>query len=154
MLKILIIAFVLVPLVELYVLIQVGSELGALTTLFLCLFTAALGAFLLRLQGIETLARVQSRIQQGKMPATDLIEGFILLISGALLLTPGFLTDIAGFLCLMPGLRTRIAIYILRNMVIRHRADPHSETIIVEGEFWDEEEKRNRIDSHRPGRDR
>ena len=145
MFKILLIAFVLTPLMELYVLIQVGSELGALNTIFLCLFTAVLGAFLLKLQGLETMARVQSRIHKGEMPATDLIEGFILLVSGALLLTPGFITDVAGFLCLLPGLRTRIATHVLSRLIIQQKARGDSATVIVEGEFWDEDEKHQRI---------
>jgi UPF0716 protein FxsA len=141
MFRLLFLGFVLVPLAELYVLIQVGSVFGALTTILFCLFTAALGAILLRLQGIETLKRVKTRIQQGKMPATDLIEGFILLVSGLLLLTPGFLTDITGFLCLIPGLRTRIATLILRRLVLRYQTGQDQHTVIVDGEFWDEEEK-------------
>ena len=150
MFKFLFLGFILVPLMELYVLIQVGSVFGAMTTIFLCLFTAALGAFLLRLQGLETLKRVQIRIHQGQMPATDLIEGFILLLSGMLLLTPGFITDIAGFLCLSLGLRTRIAGFILRGMVLQYRSSSDQQTVIVEGEFWDEEQKiRNLSDDKR-----
>ena len=141
MFRFLFLSFVLVPLLELYVLIQVGSVFGALTTIMLCLFTAALGAFLLRLQGLQTLNRVQTKIRQGEMPATDLIEGFILLVSGVLLLTPGFITDIGGFLCLVPGLRTAIANMVLGRMVLQYRARPDQRTVIVEGEFWDEEEK-------------
>lgn len=141
MFKVLFLAFLLVPLLELYVLIQVGSEIGAINTIALCIFTAALGAFLLRLQGIETLNRVQARINEGEMPATDVVEGFILLISGVLLLTPGFVTDILGFLCLVPGLRTRIAISLLARLVVRQRHGNGPDTIIVEGEFWDENEK-------------
>jgi UPF0716 protein FxsA len=141
MFKFLFLAFLLVPLVELYVLIQVGSVFGALITIVLCLFTAALGAFLLRMQGIETLSRVQTRIQKGEMPATDLIEGFILLVSGLLLLTPGFLTDITGFLCLVPGLRTSVALFILGKMVLQHKSNSNHQTTTVEGEFWDENGK-------------
>ncbi|MGY8813586.1 MAG: FxsA family protein [Gammaproteobacteria bacterium] len=145
MFKFLFLSFLLVPLAELYVLIQVGSVFGALTTIGLCLFTAALGAVLLRLQGIETLKRVQSRISQGQMPATDLIEGFILLVSGLLLLTPGLLTDLAGFLCLVPGLRTAIAIFFLGQVVLKYKPGSDQQTVIVEGEFWDEEKKQLNI---------
>ena len=145
MFKILFLCFLIVPLAELYVLIQVGSVIGALTTIALCLFTAALGAFLLRLQGIETFQRVQYRIHHGEMPATDLIEGFILIVSGILLLTPGFLTDITGFLCLMPGLRTQIATLILTRLIIQHNTRSQQHSVIVEGEFWDE--KGNLLDN-------
>lgn len=148
MLKILFLGFLFVPLAELYVLIQVGSEFGAITTIGLCLFTAALGAFLLRLQGIETINRVQVQVKDGKMPATELVGGFILMISGFLLLTPGFITDVIGFLCLVPGLRMELAGWILSRLIIHHQQD-HDKTVIIEGEFWDEENQKLRDDNRR-----
>lgn len=149
MFKVLFLAFLLIPLMELYVLIQVGAEIGALATIALCIFTAALGAFLFRLQGIETLKRVRDRIDHGEMPATDLIEGFILLISGLLLLTPGFVTDILGFLCLIPGLRTRIATAILARALIIQRSGAGRHTVIVEGEFWDDDNQADALKDDR-----
>lgn len=146
MFKFLFLAFLLVPLLELYVLIQVGGEIGALPTIGLCIFTAALGAFLLRLQGIQTIRRVQDKVRRREMPATDVIEGFILLVSGLLLLTPGFITDTAGFLCLVPGLRNSIATSILRGLISGQKNRPGGGTVIIEGDFWDEEEKRLRRD--------
>ena len=153
MFKVLFLAFLLIPLMELYVLIQVGAQIGALSTIALCIFTAALGAFLLRLQGLITLKRVRERIDHGEMPATDLIEGFILLISGLLLLTPGFVTDVLGFLCLIPGLRTRIATAILTRALIIHGSAAGRRTVIVEGEFWDHKEHVDSLKDDRP-RDR
>jgi UPF0716 protein FxsA len=143
MFKIFFLAFLIVPLAELYVLIQVGSAIGAMTTIGLCLFTAALGAYLLKLQGIETIKRVQAQVNNGKMPATELIGGLILLISGFLLLTPGLITDIAGFLCLVPGFRVVIATGLLSRLILQRRNDPQ-ETDIIEGEFWDEKSQRIR----------
>ncbi len=143
MFKIFFLGFLFVPLIELYVLIQVGSGLGALTTIGLCLFTAALGAFLLKLQGIETINRVSEQVKNGEMPATELVGGFILMISGVLLLTPGFITDIIGFLCLVPGLRLEVAGWILSRLIIHHQQD-RSKTVIIEGEFWDEENQKIR----------
>jgi len=152
MFKFFFLCFILVPLAELYVLIQVGSVFGALSTIALCIFTAALGIFLLRYQGMETLKRVQTQLHHGKMPATDLVEGFILLISGILLLTPGFLTDTSGFFCLIPVLRTRIATFILGKLVVQYRASSNQKTTIIEGEFWDDENKRLNInDENRYG---
>ena len=150
MFKTLFLAFLLIPLMELYVLIQVGSQIGALSTIALCIFTAALGAFLLRLQGIETLKRVRDRIEHGEMPATDLIEGFILLVSGLLLLTPGFVTDVLGFLCLIPGLRTRVATAILSRALIIQRSGADKHTVIVEGEFWDHDKQVDALKDDRP----
>lgn len=107
--------FLLVPLVEIYLLIKVGSIIGALPTVFMVVFTAVLGAFLLRLQGFATLAQFQRSLAQGELPATTLIEGALLLLAGALLLTPGFFTDAVGFILLVPPLRRRFAGYLLRR---------------------------------------
>jgi len=107
--------FLLVPLVEIYLLIKVGSIIGALPTVFMVVFTAVLGAFLLRLQGFATLARFQRSLAQGELPASTLIEGALLLLAGALLLTPGFFTDAVGFILLVPPLRRRFAGHLLRR---------------------------------------
>ena len=97
--------FLIVPLVEIYLLIEVGSVIGAIPTVFLVVFTAVLGVGLLRIQGFSTLSRVQNTLAQGGIPAIEMLEGAVLLIAGALLLTPGFFTDAIGFACLVPGLR-------------------------------------------------
>jgi len=107
--------FLLVPVLEIYLLIKVGSLIGALPTVFMVVFTAVLGAFLLRVQGFATLARFQRSVEQGQLPATTLIEGALLLLAGALLLTPGFFTDAVGFVLLVPPLRRRLAAYLLRR---------------------------------------
>jgi UPF0716 protein FxsA len=96
---------VAVPLTELYFLIQVGTQIGALATIFLSLVTALLGAWMVRQQGFTTLARLRQSMQRGEMPALDLMEGTVLLICGCLLLLPGFVTDAVGFILLIPALR-------------------------------------------------
>lgn len=106
---ILLVALVSIPLVELYVLIAIGREIGAGTTIALVILTAFLGAWLLRAQGLATLARVRTSLDAGRLPALEMIEGLILLVTGAMLLTPGFMTDAVGFLCLVPVLRTQLA---------------------------------------------
>ena len=119
--------FLLIPLAEIYVLIQVGSAIGAGFTIFFVVFTAVLGAFLVRLEGLTTLQRAQSMLRRGEVPAVELVEGLVLLISGALLLTPGFLTDTIGFLCLVPPLRRlviRKALY--ERLVVRTPKAPHA----------------------------
>ena len=121
-------------------LIQVGSYFGAVATIGLCLFTAALGAALLRQQGLETLARVQLKLQQGEMPASDVIGGLILLFSGILLLTPGLFTDIIGFICLLPQFRNYVANGMLTNILQRRSQQNREGHVIVEGEFWEENE--------------
>lgn len=126
-------------------LIQVGSYFGAVPTIALCLFTAALGAALLRQQGLETLMRVQTKLQQGEMPANEVIGGLILLFSGIFLLTPGLFTDIIGFICLLPQFRNYVANGMLMKILQKQAEQGQRGNIIVEGEFWEESE-RKRLD--------
>ena len=87
----LLLVFLTVPLIEIYLLIKVGGVIGAWPTVLLVVLTAVVGAFLIRLRG--------------EVPAIEMLEGAVLVICGALLLTPGFFTDTLGFLLLIPGLR-------------------------------------------------
>jgi len=118
MFRLLLILFISIPLIEIYLLIKVGSVIGALPTIGIVLGTAVLGAFLLKQQGISTLQRVQSQLAQGQLPAEEMIEGVILVFSGALLLTPGFFTDTIGFLCLVPAIRKALARWFLSKAFI------------------------------------
>jgi UPF0716 protein FxsA len=113
------IVFITVPLIEMVVLIQVGGLIGAIPTVALVVLTATLGIWLLKLEGLATLARVQQKLDQGQIPETELLEGLMLLVGGALLLTPGFITDAMGFTCLLPGLRRPLARWIIRRGVLR-----------------------------------
>jgi len=97
--------FIAVPLLELYVLIEVGSGLGGIATIALCLFTAALGGFIIRIQGIRTLLSAQQQVAQGAIPAEHALHGILLAIAGLLLFLPGFITDCLGFLLLIPKMR-------------------------------------------------
>lgn len=108
-------AFVAVPLMELWLLIEVGSRIGALTTVVLVVLTALAGVGLLRWQGFETLRRAQAGLAQGVPPAVELVEGALLAAGGALLLTPGFLTDAVGFALLVPAWRHAAARMLLRR---------------------------------------
>ncbi len=118
-LQILFTVFLLVPLVEIYLLVQVGGLIGAGWTVFLVVFTAILGAWLVRIQGIATLGRVQATLQRGELPAIEMLEGLLILVAGALLLTPGFFTDGVGFIFLVPGLRRALVVPLLRRGFIR-----------------------------------
>jgi len=104
-LSILFILFIAIPLLEIYLLIEVGGIIGAFPTVFMVVFTAVLGAWLLRIQGFSTLNRVRRTLANGGIPALEILEGAVLLVSGALLLTPGFFTDTIGFICLAPTFR-------------------------------------------------
>jgi UPF0716 protein FxsA len=97
--------FIVVPLLELYLIIEVGSRIGAMWTVFIVIMTAIVGVQLLRIQGVNTLMRAQQNMKQGTMPAMEMMEGILLAVGGALLITPGFITDTLGFLCLIPVTR-------------------------------------------------
>lgn len=107
--------FFLVPLIEMVILIKVGGIIGALPTVGLVVLTAIAGVWLLRIEGIATLSRVQEKVNRGELPETELLEGVMLIIGGALLLTPGFATDAAGFVCLIPAFRRPLANRIIRS---------------------------------------
>ncbi len=138
--------FLLIPLIEIYFLIQVGEVIGAGWTVFLVIATAVIGAGLLRLQGLTTLQRAQLSIVQGQLPAMAMLEGVALLVSGGMLLTPGFFTDALGFLLLIPPLRQAL----IRHMMQRgtfvsgtrgyQQSHQYKETHIIEGEIVDDED--------------
>lgn len=119
--RLLFLAFLVVPLAEIYLLIQVGSVIGALPTVALVVLTAALGAVLIRSQGLRTLERMRAAADRGEIPAVEIIEGVCLLAAGALLLTPGFVTDTVGFLLLIPALRRSAILALLDRGVISTR---------------------------------
>jgi UPF0716 protein FxsA len=107
--------FVGAPLVELYLLIEVGSEIGALPTILLSIFTAVLGGALVRMQGFAVLFRAQSAMANEEIPAVELLEGALLLLVGLALLLPGFITDAIGFLLLIPPLRRALIVRWLKG---------------------------------------
>ena len=118
--------FLTIPLVEIYFLIQVGEVIGAWPTVLLVVLTAILGVWLLRWQGLTTLTRVQASLQHGELPAQAMLEGLLLLLAGALLLTPGFVTDAFGFLILVPPLRHHLAGWLLQRGLLQAGMPPRS----------------------------
>ena len=110
--------FVVMPVVEMWLLITVGTEIGAMATIGLVLLTAVFGAKLLREQGFATLWRGQRKLEEGKLPAQEIVEGIILAVSGALLLTPGFITDVIGFAGLIPPIRALFVSRLISKMVV------------------------------------
>ena len=97
--------FTLIPLAELWLLLVLSRNVGLLPTLALVVFTGALGAWLARTQGLRAFAAVQAELNSGRMPTTSLLDGLMILVAGAVLLTPGLLTDVFGFLLLIPWTR-------------------------------------------------
>ena len=119
MFPILLLLFIFVPIIEIGLFIKVGGFLGFWPTIALVLITAFVGASLVRSQGLQTLMNVQSRLQQGELPAQQIVEGVMLAVAGVLLLTPGFMTDALGMLILLPAPRAAIAKYLMSKMVVR-----------------------------------
>lgn len=120
MLSRLFLLFVVVPLVELMLLIQVGQRIGLIPTLLIVLATGAAGAALARREGLRTLMSIQSEMAAGRMPGSSLLDGAAILIGGAFLLTPGILTDLVGFSLLFPftrgWMKRRIARFVERQV--------------------------------------
>ncbi len=140
MFPVLTLIFLVVPVVEIFLLIQVGQVIGAWWTVLLVVLTAIIGVRLLKLQGISTLMRAQEKMQSGNMPAQEMLEGVGLIIAGAFLLTPGFFTDTVGFCLLIPPIRGWLVHKIVSKMAVSSRFvhtqgsatthSPHSPDII------------------------
>ena len=120
------IVFMLVPIVEMWILIEVGGWIGALPTIALVVLTATLGLSLLKRQGVSTLMSARCKMDEGSIPASELVSGVMIAVGGALLLTPGFITDAIGFALLIPQTRQ----WLLLKLIDRYR-----DKIIIEGEF-------------------
>ncbi len=97
--------FLVVPFVELFVLIQVGRAIGALPTVAVLIVVSVAGAWLVKREGLEVVRRAQEQVRRGLVPATELVDGVLILFAGALLLTPGFFTDVFGIALLLPPVR-------------------------------------------------
>ena len=102
----LLLAFTLIPVIELYLLIKVGALLGPFHTVLLVIATGLAGAYLARMQGLQTMFRVRVSLQQGIMPAEELLDALLIFVAGVVLITPGLLTDAAGLLLLLPPVRS------------------------------------------------
>jgi UPF0716 protein FxsA len=109
--------FVAVPIIEIAVFIQAGELIGLWPTIGVVILTAILGTSLMRAQGLQTLAKAQSQMDQGEMPIGAMFDGICILIAGVLLLTPGFVTDTMGFLLLVPPLRQLVGAKVIMKLV-------------------------------------
>lgn len=147
--RLLLVLFLVVPIAEIWVLIEFGSVVGAVATIGLVVLTAVVGAALMRVQGLATLFRARAAMAKGEVPALELLEGAVILIAGALLLTPGFITDATGFACLVPSVRRRL---ILATVSLRPagaprpRGHPQHDGRTLEGEYWRPEDRDRRDD--------
>lgn len=114
----LLLLFIALPLIETWLLIEVGQEIGAIATIGAVIATAVIGSQLVRYQGMQTLRDLRASQARGEPPALPLLEGAALLVAGAFLLTPGFITDTLGFLMLVPALRREAARKLLARMIV------------------------------------
>jgi UPF0716 protein FxsA len=97
--------FLVVPLVELFVLIQVGQVIGVWNTIGLLIVMSVLGGWLMKREGLGVIRRIRASLDAGRVPGTELVDGFLILLGGALMLTPGFVSDALGMLLLVPPVR-------------------------------------------------
>lgn len=163
--KILFVLFIVMPVVEMTVLIKVGSLIGVWPTILFVLLTAVIGASLLKRQGLSTLMRANQKMNAGQIPAKEVAEGFMLAVGGALLLTPGFVTDAIGFALLMPGIRGLMIAQLMKKMVVAgtqqfsqsrsstegpftqttasYRTYQDQDGVIIEGEFQEESSRKS-----------
>lgn len=128
---------IVIPLGELFVLIEVGQSIGALSTIALAIFTAVLGLYLLKQQGRDVASRINDALRHQVVPTVESMEALILLFCAILLITPGFITDIVGFLALIPVIRQAICAHFLpisKNPTVR-KSDTNENARTIEGRY-------------------
>ena len=117
MVGVLVLLFLVVPLAELYVIIQVGQAVGALNTIGLLIVISVVGAWLAKREGISVWRRFQRQIESGAVPGREIADGVMILFAGALLMSPGFLTDILAIALLLPPVRA-----VIRGVLMKQAA--------------------------------
>lgn len=117
----LILAFIVVPIVELAVILQISQVIGLLPTLALVVVVSVTGAWLVKREGVGVLRRMQEQLQQGQLPAKEIVNGVLILFAGALMLTPGFVTDLLGLVLLVPPTRALVRAVLMRRFEHRIR---------------------------------
>jgi UPF0716 protein FxsA len=115
-LAVLVLLLVVVPIAELAVLIQVGHAIGVLDTILLMIAVSVVGAWLVKREGVGVWRRAQRQLELGSVPGRELVDGALILLAGALLLTPGFLSDCLGVLLLLPPVRAGVRALVIRRM--------------------------------------
>jgi len=152
--RILFFLFLIIPIIEIILLIEVGGYIGALNTALLVVLTAVIGSLMLRQQGLATFFRARERIDSGQIPLQEMMEGICLAVGGALLVTPGFFTDAVGFALLMPHTRRwlaaslgkRLHLYAAQsasNGFAKPKTHDNQSGDIIEGEVEPDDESRH-----------
>ena len=135
-------SIVLVPIIEIYLFIKIGSQIGALNTILLILITAATGVFYARYEGLNTLRSGFSQLVKNEVPAYEIISGAVLAFAAFLLILPGFATDILGFLLIFPLSRKIILEKFLKK--IKRKEEEKQTNKFIDGEYEDIEEDDDR----------
>ncbi|MDI7261630.1 MAG: membrane protein FxsA [Thermodesulfobacteriota bacterium] len=118
--------FIITPMAELFLLIEIGKAIGTLEVILLTIVTGIIGAALAKSQGLSVLRKIQQEMAEGRMPASNLIDGVMILIGGILLLTPGVLTDAFGILLLIPWTRVLMKKLLMKWMIYKtHKGQIH-----------------------------
>ena len=126
---------ILIPILEIYLFIKIGSQIGAFTTISLIFFTAIIGVFYARYEGLNTLRSGVSQLYKNQMPLFELISGAALAVAALLLILPGFATDLLGFLIIFPFTRKIIFNLFARNT----KSEVHTKDDLIEGEYVDKD---------------
>ena len=133
-------AVILIPIVEIYLFIKIGSQLGAFSTIFLVFFTAVVGVYYARYEGINTIRSGMTQIIKNQIPAHELISGAAIAFAAVLLIIPGFATDLIGFLLIIPVTRKLI----LGKLNKKFENKDMKKKDFIEGEFEDIEDDNDR----------
>lgn len=112
---VLLLLLVVAPLVELYVIIQVAHVIGGWDTIALLVFESAVGAYVLKRQGMATLAKITRAVDERRVPGKELVDGLLLIIAGALMLAPGFIGDVIGYLLVIPPTRAPVRAVLMKR---------------------------------------
>ena len=140
----LLIVFIILPIIEISIFIQVGGFVGTFNTILIIFLTAAVGVYFVRQQGFRTFQKIAVELQNQQIPVQGMFDGLVILIAGILLVTPGFLTDIIGFLGLIP--QTRIFLLgIIKNLFLQRYSNAHKQykkdmDETIDGDFIEIEE--------------
>ena len=135
--------FILIPIIEISLFIEIGSIIGSFYTIMLIFLTAIVGVFFVRQQGISTFQKLASQLQNLEAPVQTMFEGLVILISGILLITPGFFSDSIGFLGLIPVTRVIFIKLVASYILSRYGVKQNLEDNTLEGDFveLDDEDK-------------
>jgi len=139
--RILFLILFIVPLIELYFLIQLGDVIGALPTVLLTIFTAVFGVMLMRSQGVATIQNAQREMSEGKSPQASMLEGVFIFLGGVFLFFPGLISDSIGFLFLIPFIRRFLIKQSVQGMQTKGRFRYQKEQSVYEGEWSEKEHK-------------